>query len=132
MNKAGYTANTSRGRVGRGGNACFPTFRLDHHGPTNRPTDQRTDGRTDKASYRVACPRLKSISEIRWTDRSIDQQTNVELHACMQHATKEMISCLSKTVIFGPCWAIFGVFRGPRWHPLLIFEPSFHFKTLTE
>ena len=26
QNKAGYTANTSRGRVGRGGNACFSTF----------------------------------------------------------------------------------------------------------
>ena len=95
---------------------------------TNGPTDQWTD----KASYRVACPQLKSISEIRWTNRSIDQQTNVELHACMQHATKEMISCLSKTVIFGRYWAIFGVFRGPRWHPLLIFEPSFHFKYPTE
>ena len=58
-NKAGYTANTSRGRVGRGGNACFHTFQLDHHGPTNRPTNQPTDGRTDKASYRVASPRLK-------------------------------------------------------------------------
>ena len=66
-NKAGYTANTSRGRVGRGGNACFPTFRLERDGPTdqptnqptNQPTDGRTDGRTDKASYRVACPRLK-------------------------------------------------------------------------
>ena len=46
FNKAGYTANTSRGRVGRGGNACFPTFRLDHHGPTDQPTDQPTDGRT--------------------------------------------------------------------------------------
>ena len=50
-NKAGYTANTSRGRVGRGGNACFHTFRLERDGPTNQ--------RTDKASYRVACPRLK-------------------------------------------------------------------------
>ena len=38
LNKAGYTANTSRGRVGRGGNACFSTF---HHGPTNRPTDRQ-------------------------------------------------------------------------------------------
>ena len=50
MNKAGYTANTSRGRVGRGGNACFPTFRLERDGPTNqptnRPTNRRTDGRT--------------------------------------------------------------------------------------
>ena len=54
-NKAGYTANTSRGRVGRGGNACFHTFRLERDGPTDRPTD----GRMDKASYRVACPQLK-------------------------------------------------------------------------
>ena len=54
-NEAGYTANTSCGRVGRGGNARFHTFQLDHHGPT----DRRTDGPTDKASYRVACPRLK-------------------------------------------------------------------------
>ena len=49
-NKAGYTANTSRGRVGMGGNACFPTFRLERDGPTNqptnRPTNRRTDGRT--------------------------------------------------------------------------------------
>ena len=28
--------------------------------PTDRPTDQATDGRTDKASYRVACPQLKT------------------------------------------------------------------------
>ena len=56
MNKAGYTA-TSCGRVGRGRNARFPTFRLNHlYGPTDRPTD----GRTDKASYRVACPQLKN------------------------------------------------------------------------
>ena len=52
-NKAGYMANTSRGRVGRDGNACFPTFRLERNGLTDRPTD--------KASYRVASPRLKSI-----------------------------------------------------------------------
>ena len=45
-NKAGYTANTSRGRVGRGGIARFHIFQLDHHGPTNRPTNGRTDGRT--------------------------------------------------------------------------------------
>ena len=42
-NKAGYTANTSCGRVGRGGNACFHTFRLVF---TDRPTDRLTDGRT--------------------------------------------------------------------------------------
>ena len=44
-NKAGYTA-ISCGRVGRGGNARFPTFRLDGYGPTDRRTDRRTDGRT--------------------------------------------------------------------------------------
>ena len=47
-NKARYSATTC-GQVGRGGNARFPTFRLDLHGPT----DQQTDGPTDKASYRV-------------------------------------------------------------------------------
>ena len=40
-NKAGYTA-TSCGRVGRGGNARFPTFRLDGYGRTDGPTDGRT------------------------------------------------------------------------------------------
>ena len=50
-NKARYTANTSRGRVGRGGNARFHMFKLEHNGPM--------EGLTDKASYRVACPRLK-------------------------------------------------------------------------
>ena len=54
VNKAGYTA-TSCGRVGRGGNASFPTFQLERDG--------RTDGRTDKASYRVACPQLKRVKE---------------------------------------------------------------------
>ena len=38
-NKAGYTANTSRGRVGRSENAGFSTFRL-------VLTDGPTDGRT--------------------------------------------------------------------------------------
>ena len=42
-NKAGYTANTSCGRVGRGGNAHFHTLQLDHHdGLTDGPTDGRT------------------------------------------------------------------------------------------
>ena len=54
-NKAGYTA-ISCGQVGRGGNARFPTFRLDHYGPT----DGQTDGRTDKVSYRIASHRLKT------------------------------------------------------------------------
>ncbi|MEE3021833.1 MAG: hypothetical protein VX367_04230 [SAR324 cluster bacterium] len=56
---AGYTA-ISCGRVGRSGNARFPTLQLERDGPTNGPTDGPTDGRTDKASYRVACPQLKS------------------------------------------------------------------------
>ena len=41
-NKAGYTA-TSCGRVGRGGYARFPTFRLVS---TDRQTNQPTNGRT--------------------------------------------------------------------------------------
>ena len=40
-NKAGYTATSCR-RVGRGGNARFPTSRLDHYGPTDGQTDGRT------------------------------------------------------------------------------------------
>ena len=55
MNKAGCTANTSCGRVGRGGNAHSPTSQLDDP----RRINGRTDGWTDKASYRVACPQLK-------------------------------------------------------------------------
>ena len=56
-NKAGYTANTSCGRVGSGGNARFHTFRL-------VVTDRRTDGQTDKGSYRVACPQLKTMKAL--------------------------------------------------------------------
>ena len=48
-NKAGYTA-TSCGRVGRGGNAHFPTFQLELDRPTNRPTNQPTNGWTDGQS----------------------------------------------------------------------------------
>ena len=51
-NKAGYTAKTSRGRVGRGENA---RVQLKRDEPTNLPTNWQMD----KASYRVACPRLK-------------------------------------------------------------------------
>ena len=54
-NKAGYTV-TRCGRVGRGGNARFPTFWLVS---TDRQTDGPMDRQTDKASYRVACPQLK-------------------------------------------------------------------------
>ena len=38
MNKAECTVNTSCGRVGRGGNARFQTFQLDHYGRTNGQT----------------------------------------------------------------------------------------------
>ena len=48
-NKAGYTA-TSCGRVGRGGNARFHSFELDHYRRTDQRTDRRTDGRTDGQS----------------------------------------------------------------------------------
>ena len=45
-NKAGYTP-ISCGRVGRGGIARFPTFRLDHlYGLTDQPTNQPTDGQS--------------------------------------------------------------------------------------
>ena len=56
----------SCGRMGRGGYARFPTFRL-------VLTDQRTDGRTDKASYRVACPQLK---------KKISMHLPTIIHAC--------------------------------------------------
>ena len=46
LNKAGFMATSCR-LVGRGGNARFPTFRLDYpYGPTNRLTDQPTDGQS--------------------------------------------------------------------------------------
>ena len=54
INKAGYTANTSCGRVGRVGNACFHTFRLVF-------TDQRTDGPTDRRTN----GRTKALIELR-------------------------------------------------------------------
>ena len=37
-----------------------PKFKNVTDGRTDGRTDQRTDGRTDKASYRVACPQLKT------------------------------------------------------------------------
>ena len=53
-NKAGYTV-TRCGRVGRGGNARFPTF---HYGPT----DRWTDGLTDKASYKSCVSSTKKLT----------------------------------------------------------------------
>ena len=63
MNKAGYTATSCR-RVGRGGNARFPTFQFERDGQTSKWTDGPMDRRTDKASYRVACPQLKRIKNV--------------------------------------------------------------------
>ena len=42
INKAGYTGNTSLGRVGRVGNAHFLTFRLDGFGRTNQRMDRQS------------------------------------------------------------------------------------------
>ena len=46
--------------------------------PTDGPTDQRTDGRTDKASYRVACPQLKtttrSLFQTPWGNQHIQKK----------------------------------------------------------
>ena len=78
---------TSCGRVGRGGNASFPTFRLDGYGPmdgrTDGPmdgqTDRRTDGRTDKASYRVACPQLKKKENRKERKKERQTERNVLL-----------------------------------------------------
>ena len=56
-NKAGYTANTSCGRVGRGENASFHTSRLVFN---DGWTDGLTDGPTDKGFYRVVCPQQES------------------------------------------------------------------------
>ena len=55
-NKAGYTANTSCGRVGRGENASFHTSRLVFSDVIDGPTE----GPTDKGFYRVVCPQLES------------------------------------------------------------------------
>ena len=56
-----YTLPLSRGRVGRSGIAKKHLhFVLVTDGRTDRPTDRPTDGRTAKASYRVACPQLKT------------------------------------------------------------------------
>ena len=58
INKAGYTANTSRGRVA---GAEMRVFALSNLIITYGPADGRTDGWMDKASHRVACPQLKSM-----------------------------------------------------------------------
>ena len=59
-------------RVGRGGNARFHTFQLDHY----RQMDQRTDGRTDKASYRVACLQPKN-------DKSAFDVSTIQANDCV-------------------------------------------------
>ena len=67
VNKAGYTAITSWGRLGRGGNARFHTYQIVF---MDRLPDQPTNGRTDKAAYRVACPQLKT-NQIQYTQRTV-------------------------------------------------------------
>ena len=54
MNKAGHMADTSCGRMGRGGHACFHTFQLVL---TDGMTDQQTDGWMDG--------RTKALTELR-------------------------------------------------------------------
>ena len=68
-NKARYTA-TSCGRVGRGGNARFLTFRLVS---TDRPTDRPMDGWTDRPSYRDARTQLKMLWKDGPTNKLMDQ-----------------------------------------------------------
>ena len=63
-NKAGYTA-TSCGRVGRGGTACFHTFRLDHYKPTDQQTDGATDGRSNRRTDQRTDRRTKPLIELR-------------------------------------------------------------------
>ena len=70
-NKAGYTA-TSCGRVGRGGNVRFPTFRLDRYGPTDGLTDGPTDGRT-KPLIELRVRNLKRISPESQSQTRFDQ-----------------------------------------------------------
>ena len=45
--------------------ADMRVFTLSNSIITDQRTDGRTDGRTDKGSYRVACPQLKRISNIK-------------------------------------------------------------------
>ena len=49
-NKAGYPANTSRGQVGRGGNARIPLFDPADRW-TNGPTDRRTKALIELCVY---------------------------------------------------------------------------------
>ena len=62
--KQGRIHGQYQSRTGGQGRKCvfshFPT----RSPQTNRPTDQPTNGRTDKASYRVACPRLKTVQDM--------------------------------------------------------------------
>ena len=72
-NKAGYTANTSCGRVGRGVFTLSNSITMDGrtNGRTDRGTDGQSDGRMDKASCRVACPQLKKQFYFFWFIRAV-------------------------------------------------------------
>ena len=74
----------------------FPHFSTRVHGPTDRRTDGPTDRRTDKASYRVACPQLKTVKfenciiEEFTPSSGIDIVDVVRKHVC----TKVTCTCL--------------------------------------
>ena len=86
--KAGYTA-TSYGRVGRGINARFPPFWIDHFGPMDQRLDRRRDQWMDKDSYRVECLQLKT-----WLASHINNFAYL-------HATKAVLS-----VVVPICWMV--------------------------
>ena len=59
-NKAGYTANTSRGRVGR---ADMPVFPLFDSSVTDRPTDRPTNRRADRRTEWVIESRTRDLKD---------------------------------------------------------------------
>ena len=67
QNEAGYTA-TSCGRVGRGGNACFHTFELDHYRTHSIDETEwqetRPDTRLPKSRAGGQGPYLRSLDQL--------------------------------------------------------------------
>ena len=57
-------------------NARFPTFQLDYH---DRPTDRPIDRQMDKASYRVACPQLKTKKSKKLKKTNVSEKINVQI-----------------------------------------------------
>ena len=66
MNMAGYTANTSCGRVGRSENTRFHTFQLNHYRRTDGRTDRWPDGPTDGQSLLESC--VSATKQVRIID----------------------------------------------------------------